>query len=105
MDDKPRRDEKRGGFAIVLLLALALTPVLYVLSVGPASWMWDTGRITEGTFTTVYSPLMYIYWNVPPVRPPLDWYVNLWDQEATEATEEAEEAMEEAEEVPDEPAD
>ena len=42
------REKSRSPAVVVLLVVLVvLLPILYVLSIGPASWMCDTGYLDQ----------------------------------------------------------
>ena len=46
--------KKRGGAGAITLVvaALVLVPILYVLSVGPAIWLWNCGYLSDKTVHT-----------------------------------------------------
>ena len=52
-------NEKHSGWtaAILLVIALALLPLLYVLSTGPALWLENHGYLAVGILGIVYFPL------------------------------------------------
>jgi hypothetical protein len=84
MDDKPTKHERGSGMAVVVTLAvvLILVPVLYVLSIGPAAWLVNTGRLNgdEGSVTVrFYTPLIWAAECCPPVDDSLQWYVSFWE--------------------------
>jgi hypothetical protein len=82
-------DEERGGvrrWAVRIGSVLAMLPVLYVLSLGPAV-RWASRRVeTTGSMSgeqiasleLFYRPLQSIHDNSPPIGTALDWYVDLW---------------------------
>ena len=75
--DSPSR-HKRTGVAIAVLI-VALLPILYVLSVGPAAMLISTTESGElvSVFLVVYYPLNWLHDNTP-LREPLEAYVELW---------------------------
>jgi hypothetical protein len=75
MDSQKRRS--RSGPAIALLIALFL-PVLYVLSVGPATIIFE-GASPEVHYAlrVFYYPLAWLHENTP-LRGPLEAYVEFW---------------------------
>ena len=77
MDDKAT---KRGGGAVVVmvLVVVLLLPMIYVLSVGPAIWLAERGRLSEQSLTTTYGPLEWTANNVPVVGLAITWYVEWW---------------------------
>jgi hypothetical protein len=84
MDDRPTKRERASGAALVavLFVVLFLLPVLYVLSIGPAAWLVNTGRLNfdEGSVTVrFYTPLLLAAECCPPVDDSLQWYVSLWE--------------------------
>ena len=60
--------------AIVAFLAL---PALYVLSVGPAWWLVNCGRLDFRTFTACYDPLVQVA-DALGLIGWLGWYTELW---------------------------
>jgi hypothetical protein len=59
-----------GGFAIV--------PVLYLLSVGPATTLYLIGGIPGHTYGVLYGPLAVVCDKSPAVQSVVEWYVRLW---------------------------
>ena len=62
---------------------LALLPVLYVLSIGPAYRyyvdFYDPGDMGKRqTLRKIYAPLYWLCENVPRVAGAFDWYTDLW---------------------------
>jgi hypothetical protein len=74
------RDEKRSGleYAIGLALLLILLPVLYVLSTGPAAWLWTHGYISEDALGVLYAPLNFACNSSETVAVLFDWYTSFW---------------------------
>jgi hypothetical protein len=71
-----------GTVAIILVLAVVLLlPIGYVLSSGPALWLWDHHYLAGNTWSTIYRPL---YNDFGPLEPPLWWYWGLWMGEPAE---------------------
>ena len=76
---------RRWVATIAAVLATLL--VVYVLSVGPvAGWIaWrqrseaDLSDERIESLESFYLPLIFIYDHCPPIRNPLEWYVDLWD--------------------------
>jgi hypothetical protein len=63
---------------VVLLIALALAPPLYVLSMGPAAGLCNRDYITKTTFDRVYAPLRWLDTQSDWWREATDWYCQLW---------------------------
>ena len=80
IEDMVERDEKRSGveYAIGLALLLMLLPVLYVLSTGPAAWLWAHGYISENALGVLYAPLNFACDCSESVAVLFDWYTSLW---------------------------
>lgn len=58
--DKPQRGGC-GPLAIVLALALVLGPPLYVLSIGPATWLCWHGYISDNTCNLYIHPAEFAF--------------------------------------------
>jgi len=75
--NRPERWAKRTLWAIV-----GLTPVLYVLSVGPIGWLANRGWLPDemqDAFQQFYFPLIWLYDEGPnPIHDILKWYGDLW---------------------------
>jgi hypothetical protein len=75
MTDKPDGNAKglgRGAWTGIIVAVLAL----YVLSLGPATWLVNaTGQRWIFAF---YMPLMLVASVCAPLEHALDWYANLW---------------------------
>lgn len=68
-----------GGRSLAWALWLvALLPLAYVLSVGPAAAIdhRSGGRFRE-PIRAAYAPLIWLHDNTP-MRKPLEWYIELW---------------------------
>ena len=64
-----------GSFAVVI----ALTPVLYLISIGPALWLMKHKYLSGPTFGMIYHPLEWLSddrWRW--FTEPLAWYMELW---------------------------
>ena len=72
---KPRRIWNSSRLAIIFVFTL---PVLYVLSVGPAVYYFEsTGQQPPDWVETFYWPLEWLHANTF-LREPLDWYLRLF---------------------------
>lgn len=56
---------------------LLLSPLLYILSIGPAGWLVAAGYLPQLPLEAVYLPVTWLYENTPMDRP-LEWYSDLW---------------------------
>jgi hypothetical protein len=77
------QQEPRGsGQPLAVLAAVALLSIpLYVLSVGPAMWLIDSGLVDQRyrvVFAVVYAPLEYLYDHVHIVKVFFDAYLSLF---------------------------
>lgn len=72
------RPRTSSWLAIVIVLVL-LTPLFYVLSVGPAVWLCERGVIGEGPASVVYAPLEWLTDVSPPFQSIMESYIDLWD--------------------------
>jgi hypothetical protein len=71
-------DQRRGSTAAVwLVVALVLSPVLYVLSLGPAVRLLGDAPVS-GFTAAFYFPLERLAHNCQPIGDALRWYVSLW---------------------------
>jgi len=73
---------KKPGVAFWAAVAISL-PVLYVLSAGPANWLWHRGFLTgwpSSIYSFLYWPIRWLLRNGPdPVSQAILWYVRLWE--------------------------
>ena len=66
---------------LVLIALLIVLPMLYVLSIGPASWLINSGRIDQSWIRAIhaaYWPLGWTAGNVPVIGPAIVSYAELW---------------------------
>ena len=57
MDDK-RSPRKKGATIIAAVLLFLLTAV-YVLSIGPAMWLYGTERVSAASINSFYAPVIW----------------------------------------------
>ena len=55
---------------------VALTVSTYVLSLGPAEWLWRHKIVSEKLLRIVYWPARFI--DGSPLAGPVEWYCDLW---------------------------
>ena len=70
-----------GSIAVVAVLVLLFLPVLYVLSIGPAVFMYDRHMLSPSvasTLETIYSPLEWASNQSKAIEYPLNSYIQLW---------------------------
>lgn len=81
MPTESSSERSKRGAAPLALVGLFLLPVLYVLSLGPAVWLYNAqqgqGPAAE-VLETIYAPLGWLHENTP-FQGPLEWYVDLWE--------------------------
>jgi hypothetical protein len=73
----PQRPRSRFRMA---LLQMAITLVVYVLSIGPLYWQWYAGKYVNGptVIAAFYEPLWILCGWFPPLGRFVNWYVSLW---------------------------
>lgn len=71
-----RKKSGGAGCAIMGVIGLML-PVLYVLSIGPVTWLaWQFPTLVVLLYA--YRPLYFVAEHCEPVMDALDWYINLF---------------------------
>lgn len=68
----------KSGMGWVVLLVI---PLLYVLSIGPAAWLYDhiASPDMQEALEACYAPLiLLIEHEVPGIGPALEWYIDLF---------------------------
>lgn len=73
------REQKSSGLGCVLVGAMLILLVsLYILAIGPASWVAERYPSTEYFLECVYLPVIFTAdcWN--PMGQVLEWYLNFW---------------------------
>jgi hypothetical protein len=79
VDDKPVR--RRHGRPLLIALLFFDLIILYVLSYGPAFWLFRRGWLSGETCQILYAPVDVVYEQAPrSVQESMDWYVELWDR-------------------------
>jgi hypothetical protein len=73
MSDEPtKRSRAWIGWAIVSFLAL------YLLSVGPAAWLWNRGYLSSRLMNVAYAPIDWSYKNSAAAQRIIDQYMRIW---------------------------
>ncbi|HZL88563.1 MAG TPA: hypothetical protein VFB96_09345 [Pirellulaceae bacterium] len=75
------RNDNRGslaGCALWIGLLLVFLSALYVLGIGPASWLGEHYPETQEFVAAVYLPLALLAHYCQPIGRALDWYVEFW---------------------------
>jgi hypothetical protein len=71
------RKDKGGGFALLLFIAIALTPALYILSIGPLTWLVYNAGLPKAVMM-IYFPLGWLCEWSDGFADFLFWYVKMW---------------------------
>ena len=74
--DKSSKSNAAAILAVIVLLVL-LSPLLYVLSVGPVLWLHTHGHFAE-SWLAIYVPLDNLCNVSPAFELFLEWYLQLW---------------------------
>jgi hypothetical protein len=77
---EPRRRWWRTRRPLALALWLALPPVFYPLSVGPALYFRYDGRLPKAVYAAVYDPLWAVHRALVPGNSPLTRYGHWWSE-------------------------
>ena len=75
-----RRQQSNGCTVFTIIGGFALLPVLYVLSIGPAAYMFYGHWYGPGfghVYLTVYRPLLFVADHYEWARETLHWYIHL----------------------------
>ena len=73
------REVKSGGVGCFVIGVIGvIVPVLYLLGLGPASYIADHYPATYDVIVAIYQPLGFAGKHCPPLRAALDWYLSLW---------------------------
>jgi hypothetical protein len=73
--------ERSNPLAAAAVVAFLL-PLLYVLSVGPAAWLYNAGGLGksgEETLQACYKPLELLHDRFEWAQVPLDWRLEWWE--------------------------
>jgi hypothetical protein len=77
MTNDDQHEPRRGSLAVWLVGAFVVLPSLYVLSLGPAVWLYKHHYMSDAV-GIVYVPLQLLHDNCQPIGNALDRYVELW---------------------------
>ena len=75
------RKKKSGVSGPVLFAVIGLIvalPILYVLSSGPATWLYDHGYVSTGTLERIYLPLGWMNERCKPLENFQIWYCSFF---------------------------
>jgi len=79
MSETRESNSRPALVAVALLLLLFFVPILYVLSVGPASWLANHQYVDLETTRVFYWPIIKAHDTFPPLQPVLQGYVSLFE--------------------------
>ena len=77
-DDK----DQQSWITVVFMAGMMLSPLAYILSVGPFVWLFEHGYIDKATYVNlslIYKPLALLRDNFAPFRWLIEWYIS-WFQ-------------------------
>ena len=70
-------EEKTGFGPLMWVSLLALVPLLYVLSMGPAVAVAGKNQSNEAAIRAVYAPVIWLHHHTALAKP-LEMYAKLW---------------------------
>ena len=73
--------DKKSSTPVVIILVVCvvvLLPFLYVLSIGPAYWLFANGYVSGEAFMDIYAPLGFLQQKSEWLRVIIKWYVSLF---------------------------
>ena len=77
-DDEDQKG-KQSWITVPLLSCMMLSPLAYVLSVGPFVWLFEQGYIDKTTYANlslIYTPLRVLHDHFAPFKWLMDWYIS-----------------------------
>ena len=74
----PDGHERRSPLTVWLIVAVLLLPPAYVLSSGPAAWLYAHGYITDPTFQAYLTPLRYLGRRYRSIAFAMESYMSWW---------------------------
>jgi hypothetical protein len=74
-------DRKTGGRSpiFVAVVVIALLPIAYLASVGPAARLYHDGYLNEQLVTWLYAPIIYLEQHNEVCQQLIAWWVSLFD--------------------------
>jgi hypothetical protein len=79
---KDREQRSNGAGCVLVGAVLAFLVLMYVLGIGPASWVAERIPSTEKFLECVYLPVMFAADCCDPLSMALDWYLDFWHSPA-----------------------
>ena len=68
----------RSKSVAIILVVVFLLPVIYMLSVGPATWLYHHGHLGGDRVHAIYGPLILIRDWSPTCDAAMEWYLGWW---------------------------
>jgi hypothetical protein len=62
------KSKATGPIAFASTGLLVVLPILYVLSTGPAIWLYSRGYVSEKPIEDFYIPLRWVHDRCPPIK-------------------------------------
>ena len=79
MTNNSERDQRKSSSLTVwLIAAVVMLPIAYVLSLGPAIWLYEHSVPLQPYIAVCYWPIESLAMICEPLGKVLDWYVSLW---------------------------
>lgn len=74
MTENPRG--RGGGLVVVLIVVVLLLPPAYILSIGPALWLFAHDCLSADALNAYAIPANSLARDCPPLRDALHWYAS-----------------------------
>ena len=75
---KGQRTSVAATIVIALVVLLIATPVIYIISAGPALWLVNHGYLDAMTYLHFYQPPMAYAYHHPKFNDAMNWYLSWW---------------------------
>lgn len=79
MSETRESHSRTGAIVAILIFAMVALPLLYVLSVGPATWLAARGYVDLESIRPFYWPIIALHDACPPLQPALQTYVAFFE--------------------------
>ena len=70
---------RSAPIAIILIVLVVVLPLLYILSIGPAIWLLQSGYVGDEMIGAFYLPVIALHDNVPAIGHVLEKYVEFFE--------------------------
>lgn len=78
MENQPKRDRPTGNYVLLIVGVLIAIPLMYCLSIGPASVLVSRGAVSVEGATVFYSPIVWAVEGSPFLQKAYMPYVLWW---------------------------